>query len=60
MASTEWSNEDVDRIFDAVTQAVFSAGPIDDVVAEIRAANASSVWPEIVVEDILDAEYLSE
>lgn len=58
MASTEWINEDIDRIFDAITSAVFDAGSIDKVVAAIKDANASSQWPDVVLEDILDAEYI--
>lgn len=58
MASTEWSNEDIDRIFDAVTAAIFEAAPMDNVVAAIKDANAASVWPDEVLEDILDAEYI--
>lgn len=60
MASTEWSNEDIDRIFEAVTSAIFSAGPIDNVVSAIREASVSTEWPDIVLEDILDAEYITD
>jgi hypothetical protein len=60
MASTEWSNEDIDRIFEAVTAAIFDAHPIDEVAAAIKSANASSVWSEVVYEDILDAEYIED
>jgi len=58
MASTAWSNDEIDRIFDAVTAAIFDAGPIDNVVSAINDANISSVWPEVVYQDVLDAEYL--
>ena len=47
MASTEWSNEDIDRIFEAVTDSIFNAHPIEEVAAAIRSANASSVWPDV-------------
>jgi len=58
MASTEWANEDIDRIFEAITAAIFDAAPVDNVASATKEANALSVWPEVVFEDILDSEYL--
>lgn len=60
MASTEWSNEDIDRIFEAISFAIFEGAPITKVTTAIREANAASVWPDSVLEDILDAEYIEE
>lgn len=60
MASTEWSNEDIDRIFEAVTAAIFEAAPLSNLAAAIKAANADSVWPDVILEDILDDEILED
>lgn len=59
MASTDWNSDDIDRIFEAVTAAVFNEGPIDDVISAIRSADAANEWPDVVLEDILDAEFIS-
>lgn len=60
MASTEWGNDDIDHIFAAATAAIFDGAPISNLVAAINDANASSVWPEVVLEDILDAEVVGD
>lgn len=60
MSSTDWHNDDIDRIFEAVTASIFEAAPIDGVVSAIKAADAASVWPDVVLEDVLDTEYLED
>lgn len=60
MASTEWSNEDIDRIFESVSAAIFDGEPIANVVTAIRDANAASVWPDELLEDVLDAEVIGD
>lgn len=60
MSSTEWHNDDIDHIFEAVTASIFDDAPIDGVVTAINAANAASVWPDTVLVDILDAEVIGE
>lgn len=58
--NTEWSNDDIDRIFAAVTAAVLGDGSVEGLVRTINEVNAVSVWPDVVLEDILDAEYIDE